>query len=180
MTSETGAFPPALYTIWAIGLGLTLLVFVPLAVYLLHSTWRGARGGGRHREAHREHSRPRFHDLGRHRGAFGRGGSGQETRHRGECHGVARELAMLLTLTLITVALVVVALAGYLIAIVWCLNEANKSIEAIANGLEAVAGHTEPLAGKLTTINGALGALLGGLRSADGHLGRAARVFRLI
>lgn len=43
MTSETGAFPPALYTIWAIGLGLTLLVFVPLAVYLLHSTWRGAR-----------------------------------------------------------------------------------------------------------------------------------------
>ena len=87
---------------------------------------------------------------------------------------------MLLNLTLITVALVVVALAGYLIAIVWCLTEANKSIKAVADGLEAVAGHTQPLGEKLTTINGALGALLAGLRSADGHLGRAARVFKLI
>lgn len=43
MNPETSAFPPALYTIWAIGLGLTLFVFVPLAVYMLHSTWRGAR-----------------------------------------------------------------------------------------------------------------------------------------
>ena len=41
---------------------------------------------------------------------------------------------MLLVLTLITVALVVVGLAGYLIAIVWALNDARKSVKAIADG----------------------------------------------
>lgn len=86
---------------------------------------------------------------------------------------------MLLTLTLITVALVVIALAGYLIGIAWALLAARKSVAAIADGLEAVAGHTQPLPEKLTTINGALVSLLGGLQVADGHLGRAAKVFRL-
>jgi len=36
-------FPPAVYTIWWIGLILTLVVFVPLSVYLLHRTWQAAR-----------------------------------------------------------------------------------------------------------------------------------------
>lgn len=31
------------YTIWWAGLIVTLVVFVPLAVYLLHRTWRAAR-----------------------------------------------------------------------------------------------------------------------------------------
>jgi hypothetical protein len=41
----TGAIviPDAVYTIWWIGLILTLVVFVPLAVYSLHRTWRSAR-----------------------------------------------------------------------------------------------------------------------------------------
>lgn len=86
---------------------------------------------------------------------------------------------MLLTLTLITVALVVVALAGYLIAIAWALLQAKRSVAAIADGLEAVVGTTAPLPAKLTTINGALAALLAGFRAADSHLGRAATVFRL-
>ena len=86
---------------------------------------------------------------------------------------------MLTTLTLITVALVVLALAGYLIAIVVQLAAARRSIAAIADGLEAVAGHTAPLPEKLTTINGALVQLLAGLNAADGHLGRAATVFKL-
>ena len=86
---------------------------------------------------------------------------------------------MLLTLTLITVALVVIALAGYLIAIVWQLIAARRSIAAIADGLEAVAGHTAPLPEQLTTINGALVQLLAGLKIADRHLGRAATVFKL-
>jgi hypothetical protein len=86
---------------------------------------------------------------------------------------------MLLTLTLITVALVVLALAGYLIAIAWALTRAKNSVAAIADGLEAVAGHTRPLPEKLATINGALVELLGGLRLADRHLGRIAGVFRL-
>ena len=33
----------AIYTIWWVGLIVTLVVFVPLAVYLLHRTWRSAR-----------------------------------------------------------------------------------------------------------------------------------------
>lgn len=87
---------------------------------------------------------------------------------------------MLLILTLVTVALVVVALAGYLIAIAWQLVHARNSVRAIADGLEVVAGHTQPLPEKLTTINGALSQLLDGLRAADGHLGRTAKAFRLL
>lgn len=86
---------------------------------------------------------------------------------------------MLLPLTLLTVALVVVALAGYLIAIAWALLDTRRSVAAIADGLEVVRDHTARLPEKLTTINGALGALLGGLRTADRHVSRAARVFRL-
>lgn len=86
---------------------------------------------------------------------------------------------MLPILTLITVALVVVALAGYLIAIAWALVQARRSVAAIADGLEAVAGHTGPLPERLTTINGALAELLAGLQAADRHLGRVAAVFRL-
>ena len=86
---------------------------------------------------------------------------------------------MLLTLTLITVALVVLVLAGYLIAIAWALVNAKRSIAAIADGLEAVAGHTQPLPERLTTINGALSQLLTGLQAADRHLGRVATVFKL-
>lgn len=86
---------------------------------------------------------------------------------------------MLTTLTLITVALVVLALAGYLALVAFALAEARKSLTAIANALEAVAAHTTPLESKLVTINGALGALAGGLEIADDHLGRAARAFGL-
>ena len=35
--------PNAVYVIWWVGLMVTLVVFVPLAVYLLHRTWRAAR-----------------------------------------------------------------------------------------------------------------------------------------
>jgi hypothetical protein len=86
---------------------------------------------------------------------------------------------MLLTLTLITVFLVVVALAGYLTAVAWALRDASRSVAAIADGLEAVQGHTVPVGDKLTTINGALSTLAGALQVVDGHLGAAGRVFRL-
>lgn len=36
------AMPAMVYTIWWTGLLITLLVFVPLAVSLLHRTWRAA------------------------------------------------------------------------------------------------------------------------------------------
>lgn len=35
--------PPAVWTLWTIGLAVTLLVWVPVAVYSLHRTWRAAR-----------------------------------------------------------------------------------------------------------------------------------------
>ena len=41
--NEAGMFPPLIYTLWTIGLIVTLAVFVPLAVYLLHRTWLAAR-----------------------------------------------------------------------------------------------------------------------------------------
>ena len=53
---------------------------------------------------------------------------------------------MLLTLTLITVALVVLALAGYLIAIAGPCSIRSRSVAAIADGLEAVRAHTAPVA----------------------------------
>ena len=86
---------------------------------------------------------------------------------------------MLLILTLVTVFLVVVALAGYLSAVAWALISASRSVAAIADGLEAVQAHTVPVGEKLATINGALSALAGGFQAVDGHLGAAARVFRL-
>lgn len=43
MSSELPLFPPLVFTIWRIGLVVTLLVFVPLALYLLHGLWRTAR-----------------------------------------------------------------------------------------------------------------------------------------
>jgi hypothetical protein len=43
MSAAAAMIPAAVYTIWWVGLLLTLLVFVPLAVYSLHRTWRSAR-----------------------------------------------------------------------------------------------------------------------------------------
>lgn len=43
MTETGGLMPPLVYTIWWTGLILTLLVFVPLAVYYLNRTYLAAR-----------------------------------------------------------------------------------------------------------------------------------------
>lgn len=39
----SSSVPPAVHAIWWVGLIVTLVVLVPLAVYLLHRTWRSAR-----------------------------------------------------------------------------------------------------------------------------------------
>lgn len=41
--NDATMFPPLVYTIWTVGLVVTLAVFVPLSVYLLHRAWRAAR-----------------------------------------------------------------------------------------------------------------------------------------
>ena len=43
MNTDASMFPPILFTLWWIGLVVTLVVFVPLAVYLLHGLLRAAR-----------------------------------------------------------------------------------------------------------------------------------------
>ena len=43
--------PPAVYTIWWIALLVTLVVFVPLSVYLLHRTFVAARSIRRYADA---------------------------------------------------------------------------------------------------------------------------------
>ena len=53
---------------------------------------------------------------------------------------------MLVTLTLVIVALVVLALAGFLALVAFALLNARKSVSAIADALEAVAAHTTPRA----------------------------------
>lgn len=40
--------PPAVNVLWWIGLALTLVVFVPLSVYLLHRTWQASRSINRY------------------------------------------------------------------------------------------------------------------------------------
>ncbi|HXG54874.1 MAG TPA: hypothetical protein VNJ03_05795 [Vicinamibacterales bacterium] len=42
MTNDS-MFPPMVFTLWKIGLAVTLLVFVPLSVWLLHRLWRAAQ-----------------------------------------------------------------------------------------------------------------------------------------
>lgn len=42
MTNDT-LFPPLVFTIWKLGLAVTLIVFVPLSVVLLHRLWTAAR-----------------------------------------------------------------------------------------------------------------------------------------
>jgi hypothetical protein len=86
---------------------------------------------------------------------------------------------MLTTLTLLLVAIVVIGLVAHLAAVAWVLVHARRSVTRIADALDKVASQTTSLEGKLVTINGALSALAGGLDTADRHLGRAARVFRL-
>ena len=43
MTDSGALIPSAVYTLWWIGLIVTLVLFVPLAVYYLNRTWLAAR-----------------------------------------------------------------------------------------------------------------------------------------
>lgn len=48
--NDAPLFPPAVYTIWMVGLVLTFVLFIPLALYFLHRTWAAARGIRRYAE----------------------------------------------------------------------------------------------------------------------------------
>ena len=85
---------------------------------------------------------------------------------------------MLLPLTLVVIGLVVLALAGYLIAVAVALIKARRNVAQLAGGLEAVAGHVAPLPERLGPINAALAELLATLGVVDRHLLGVARVLR--
>ena len=101
--------PDAVSTIWGIGLIVTLVVFVPLAVYSLHRTWRSARSiqryaaetlqaAGRHCPQHGEHRGARRYDLGGRGDARlgrSRGAEARHCRHRARKNAAAEEAAML-------------------------------------------------------------------------------------
>lgn len=48
--NDTTLMPPAVYLLWWIGLVVTLVLFVPLSVYLLHRTYVAARSIRRYAE----------------------------------------------------------------------------------------------------------------------------------
>jgi hypothetical protein len=82
-------------------------------------------------------------------------------------------MSVLLSLTLIYVAILVLALASGLIAIVYFLNGARANLARIAAGLQQVDKNTEPLEEVLTAVNDGLSALLRHLQRAQQHLSRA-------
>ena len=81
-------------------------------------------------------------------------------------------MSVLLSLTLIYVAILVLALASGLIAIVYFLNGARANLARIAAGLQQVNENTEPLEDVLTAVNDGLSAVLRHLQRAQQHLSR--------
>ncbi len=88
-------------------------------------------------------------------------------------------MTLLIWLTIIAVAIVVVVVAGYLIAVIYYLSRANRHLWRLVGGLEAIEANTRPLAGHLTTINGAAGQLVAGLQKVDARLKSVAVLVRM-
>ena len=190
----TGAsmFPDTVFTLWTVTVVLALVVFVPLSVYMLASLLRAARSIQHYA---REAVAPAQAIAANTAAVPALDGTiAVATEVLAAAEGVAQKLdtiatvlearagsaerrdgdVMLVTLTLVIVALVVLALAGFLALVAFALLDARKSVGAIADALEAVAAHTTPLEQKLVTINGALGAL----RRRPGRRGSAPRTRR--
>jgi hypothetical protein len=77
---------------------------------------------------------------------------------------------VLVVLTLVYVAILVLALAVGLCAILWFLDRARADLTRIKEGLILVNKNVEPLQGALSAVNDGLADLLGNLKSADEHL----------
>ncbi|MDR7482231.1 MAG: hypothetical protein QN203_06945 [Armatimonadota bacterium] len=88
-------------------------------------------------------------------------------------------MTVLIWLTIVTLASVVVVVAGYLLAIIASLRRTSRHLWQLAEGLEAIEANTRPLTQHLSAINRAAGQLLGGLRQIDEHLKGVAVVLRM-
>ncbi len=85
-------------------------------------------------------------------------------------------LTLFTIMSLVIVAIVVVALVFFLLGIIIALTRANRSLYQLADGLGAIEKDTQPLTEKMTTINGALNLLLSTLLAVDGHLASVAKI----
>jgi uncharacterized protein YoxC len=75
-------------------------------------------------------------------------------------------MSVLLPVTLIYIAILVLALASGLIAIVYFLNSARANLAQTAAGLREVESNVEPLHNALTAVNDGLTTLLRHLQQA--------------
>lgn len=80
--------------------------------------------------------------------------------------------------TLAVVAVVVLALAGYLIAVAVALIRARSNVSDLADGLEAVADATAVLDDRIRSINEAMGPVATSFRAVDEDLDDAAAIFK--
>ena len=75
---------------------------------------------------------------------------------------------LLIIVTLVEVALLVVVLAGYLIAIATTLRRVSKTLGLVTFGVRAIEKQTEPIGPTLREINGALEKVAAALAQAAG------------
>lgn len=80
-------------------------------------------------------------------------------------------------LTLILVALLVLALAGYLVLTLVALIGARRNVSRLADRLEAVAGDVAPLDRKVEALAAALTRVRAGFAHTDDHFAAAERAF---
>lgn len=81
---------------------------------------------------------------------------------------------LLYWLTVAVVAAVVLALAGYLVAIAAALWSARRNVAELADELERIADHTVPLAGEIGEVAAALERIEDGFAEADRRLSSVA------
>ncbi len=74
--------------------------------------------------------------------------------------------ALLIVLTLVEVLLLVVVLAGYLLAIAATLRKVSKTLGLVTFGVRAIDKQTEPIGPRLRDINAALEQVAGALDSS--------------
>lgn len=79
-------------------------------------------------------------------------------------------MSVLLVLTLVYVAILVLALATGLIAILYFLNGARANLKQIASGLKQVNQNVEPLKSALGAANDGLGVILRNFHSTGRNL----------
>ena len=76
---------------------------------------------------------------------------------------------VLIIVTLVEVLLLVVVLAGYLIAIAATLRRVSRTLGLVTFGVRAIESQTAPIGPRLTEVNGALGQVAAALQDVVGE-----------